>query len=335
MSKTTPAKSAAAAAPATPPKAAAAAPAKAAAAAPAKGAAAPKAAAPAAAPAASPKAEPKKPAAAAASGAAAGAAAPKAAAKPPAKAAVAKPVAEAEPEPAAEAEGAEAEGGDSTFGEGEDGELVGLGHGEAEAGDDDAAAGAEEGGAVGDDAEGEAPTEGDDAEGEGEGDDEAAEVDYDFGDAPEGFTYREAVIDAYKAAAKKHKLSGEVAKDVLDTMLPAIQADAETQFAEHREAKTQEWKAELQQRHGKKLRAVLALANRGINAVASPGLKDFYRESALAWHPEHVEAWAFVGQRLTNDRSVKPAGRSATEKERTAVEEAAEEYERDAKKRGE
>jgi hypothetical protein len=154
-------------------------------------------------------------------------------------------------------------------------------------------------------------------------------IDYSF-EAPEGKApYRAPVIDAYKAVLQKHKVAPEVAREILDTMLPVLQADADTQQKEAFDKTTGEWREQLQQRHGNKLAEVIRLANRGLQKAATPELTAFLRDSALAVNPDFIDMLAFLGQRVSNDRPPKST-ESTPRQPLTAVEEAALEYERNA-----
>lgn len=173
----------------------------------------------------------------------------------------------------------------------------------------------------------EEPKEGDEAE-KGETEDgEQPATEIDLGEAPEGQApYRAPVIDAYKAVLKEHKVTAEVGKAILDAMLPVIRADADAQVKAHIEQTTAEWNAALEQRHGRKLGQVRNLANRALERAATPELRDFLRDSALAVNPDFNDMLAFFGQRLTNDRAVKASDRSAPKVDKSAVDEAADEY---------
>lgn len=157
----------------------------------------------------------------------------------------------------------------------------------------------------------EAPADGEAAEAAAEDgaaeDAEAAEapIEYEF-TAPEGQEpYRPELVDAYKDVLQKHRVAPEVAQDILETMLPAIRADVDQQVAAKIESTSAEWRSQLEERHGKNLPAVMKLANRALAKSATPELRTFIRESALAWQPDLVDMLAWVGQRVTNDRSVK------------------------------
>jgi hypothetical protein len=167
-------------------------------------------------------------------------------------------------------------------------------------------------------------------DGEADGD-EQAEIAYEF-EAPEGQEpYSAPVIDAYKAVLQKHRVPAEAAREILDTMLPAVQADFDERTRAAVEAKTHEWREQLRERHGKQTSDVIRSANRALKAGASPELQTFLRDSALAVNPDFIDLLAYFGQRVGNDRSVTPT-ESRSRPELSAVDEAAAEYERNEKR---
>lgn len=155
------------------------------------------------------------------------------------------------------------------------------------------------------DAEPEAPADGDPAAEEVK---EEAPIEYKF-EAPEGQEYRAPVIDAYTAVLTKHKVDPAIAKDILETMLPAIRQDSEAQLQQHIDATRQEWDAEVERRHGAKRDDVVRLANRALAKAGAPEpLRKFIRDSALSANPDFLDLLAFYGQRVSNDRPPRVAG---------------------------
>jgi hypothetical protein len=251
------------------------------------------------------------------------AAKPVAAAKPAAapKQAAAKPAAEQkQPAKAAAAKPAVPALGEAPSEDAADDELPQLGDTPAE---EDAASDVDAD--AGDAAEAEAEAEADD-------DGEAPEVEYDFS-APEGEpAYRTAIVDAYTEAARKHNLSPEVAKDLLDTMISVARKDNEAQFTELVEQQTNANKAKLVEQHGKGLRRVMDTANRALLQGAPQEFIDRIRGRALATDPGFVSLLAFYGQRTTNDRPPRKAEGSPPQKPLSPEAEAAAEYERNQKR---
>lgn len=181
--------------------------------------------------------------------------------------------------------------------------------------------------------EADAATEADEADA-----DEQQPIEYSFEPAEGAPAYSQPVIDAYKEVLQKHRVDPAIAKDVLDTMLPVIQQDLETQAKQHYEATATEWKAELQRRHGEKSAEVMRQANKALDVARKQGaakdeLINFLSGSVLAVNPDFVDMLAFFGQRLSNDRGV-PRGGDPERKPLSPKEEAAAEYERNAAKRG-
>lgn len=158
---------------------------------------------------------------------------------------------------------------------------------------------------VAEDAEPDAPADGDPAAEEVK---EEAPLEYKF-EAPEGQEYRAPVIDAYTAVLTKHKVDPAVAKDILETMLPAIRQDSEAQLQQHIDATRQEWDAELERRHGAKRDDVVRLANRALAKAGAPEpLRNFIRDSALSANPDFIDLLAFFGQKVSNDRPPRVTG---------------------------
>lgn len=176
-----------------------------------------------------------------------------------------------------------------------------------------------------------------DADGEAE-DAEKAPIDYQF-DAPEGEApYRAEVVDAYKEVLQKHRVDPDVANDLLATMLPTIQKDLDKQVAEHIDRQKAEWGAQLREQHGEKTADVRRLANAALHhALAAgairPEFLNFLRGSALAESPDFNNLLAAFGQRVTNDRPPKSGGPIPAEP-RSAMDEAAAQYDREDAKRG-
>jgi hypothetical protein len=164
-----------------------------------------------------------------------------------------------------------------------------------------------------------------------EGDDDA--IEYSF-EPPDGQpAYGEKLIESYKAALQKHKVPADTARDLLQTMMPALQADFDTRFQAGVEAKTTEWRQELEQRHGNRLKDVMASANRALAKAASPDLRTFLRDSALAVNPDFIDMLSFFGQRVGNDRPPGKGG-AMSRQELSAAEELAAQYDQAEAQRG-
>jgi hypothetical protein len=170
------------------------------------------------------------------------------------------------------------------------------------------------------------------AEAEAEGDDTDAEpIEYTF-ETPEGQeAIREPVVAAYTAVLQKHRVDPEVANDILQTMLPVIAADQKAVVEEHIEKTTSQWRDELNERHGEKLADVMRLANRALAKAATPELRTFLGDSALAVNPDFIDLLAAFGGLIINDRSVK-ATEDPPKEQLSALEQLAMEYEAAAKR---
>lgn len=173
--------------------------------------------------------------------------------------------------------------------------------------------------------EGEVPALGEAAEAAKDEAKASKPIEYDFGQPPEGLEYRASVIDVYKAALAKHKVEPAVAKDLLDTVLPAIQSDIQAQGQAHLAQTEEKWKAELQTRHGDKLKDVMRQAGRAF-AAATPELQSLILGSALAWNPDLIDLLAQFAGLFTNDRTVK-SNATAPAKQLAPLEEIAAGYE--------
>lgn len=174
------------------------------------------------------------------------------------------------------------------------------------------------------------------SEGEGEGvaadaagEDENADapIEYDFGEPPDGAApYRPAVLEAFRAEAGKIRLPADQAKQLLDGMRPALEADFEQQVGEHIETESQRMRAELEQRHGDKIPELIRLGNRALATFAPPALRQAIAKSPmLANNPDFIEMLANVGRRISNDRPP-PRGTSHRARPLSAEDAAAAQY---------
>jgi hypothetical protein len=134
-----------------------------------------------------------------------------------------------------------------------------------------------------------------------------APIEYDFGEAPEGHTYRAPVLDAAKTWFSKHKIAGTDAKEFIDSMLPVLQADAVEQEKQYHEAKSAEFRAEFVARHGAKAKDVIRHATTFFK-TAPESVQNMFRGTALAWHPDFLDWMAAHGGQSHNDRPVKGTG---------------------------
>lgn len=137
-------------------------------------------------------------------------------------------------------------------------------------------------------------------------------ISYDFGEAPEGLVYRDAVMDVAKKAFAEHKIDPAVAKALVDSVLPTINADFEKQIEDRIESMQQEFETELQTRHGEKLPQVRDLVNRTLHRFANENLIAKLADNrvfrALATDPDFHDMLAAIGERFTNDRPIKGGG---------------------------
>lgn len=154
--------------------------------------------------------------------------------------------------------------------------------------------------------EGEAPKAGD-AEGDEAGAaGDAPPIEYDLSVEEGRQPYPQGVLDAYTGVLQKHRVAPDVAKEIIDTVMPAVQQDVNERIAASVAATSEKWKAELVQRHGPQLKSLMNANNRWLRGTEAPqGLVKLFAESpALAWNPDIVDLLTFVRKRVANDRSV-------------------------------
>ncbi len=168
---------------------------------------------------------------------------------------------------------------------------------------------------------------------DGDADKDKAPIVYDFGDAPEGLTYREPVLEVYRAALQKHGIAPEVAKDLLDTVLPAIQRDAVEQQRVMVDELKAEHRAEMERRHGQKAVDVVRMAKRAL-ARSSERFQAFVRGSVLAVDPDFIDLLAANESQRTNDRPPRSSDRSTAPRDLDPLEEIAQGYDRSAARHG-
>jgi hypothetical protein len=132
---------------------------------------------------------------------------------------------------------------------------------------------------------------------------------YDF-KAPEGIDVDGGVFEKFSEVAKGLNLSQDKAQSVIDTMTPIIAARQKARL----EAAVVQWEADARadaEYGGAKLDENLALANKALNAFATPALHALLKESGLSNHPEIVRLFYRAGKAIGEDGFV--AGRAAPE----------------------
>lgn len=130
---------------------------------------------------------------------------------------------------------------------------------------------------------------------------------------PEGAELDTEVLSGYKEVVKELGLSKEQAQKLVDKMAPLMASRTVEVVEKQREA----WKEESlkdPEIGGEKLEKTLAVAKRGLEAVASPKLRQLLSESGLGNHPEVIKAFAKVGAFVGEDGKIVTGGPAADEK---------------------
>ena len=138
---------------------------------------------------------------------------------------------------------------------------------------------------------------------EGEGDKpQGAPEKYEFS-APEGVTLDPAVVGSLSEVAKDLNLSQESAQKLVDKMAPAIAA----QQAESARALTEQWREQAtadKEYGGAKLAENMALAQKAMDAFATPEFKALLNQTGLGNHPEVVRVLYRAGKAISDDKVV-------------------------------
>lgn len=131
---------------------------------------------------------------------------------------------------------------------------------------------------------------------------EAAPEKYEF-KAPEGQSFDEGVIGAFSEVAKELKLSQDSAQKVLDKMTPVFQARQQERFESIRATWAEETRAD-KEFGGEKLQENLAVAQKAMDAFATPEFKTLLNESGFGNHPEVIRVFYRAGKAISEDRFV-------------------------------
>lgn len=131
---------------------------------------------------------------------------------------------------------------------------------------------------------------------------EAAPEKYEF-KAPKGQSFDEGVIGAFSEVAKELKLSQDSAQKVLDKMTPVFQARQQERFESIRATWAKETRAD-KELGGEKLQENLAVAQKAMDAFATPEFKTLLNESGFGNHPEVIRVFYRAGKAISEDRFV-------------------------------
>jgi hypothetical protein len=129
-------------------------------------------------------------------------------------------------------------------------------------------------------------------------------------DAPEAYKLDYGMPDGidphvdrqFRQFAHENGVSGEMAQKLVD-FHNSLEAD---RYQDH-QTQTGEWERQtraLPGWHGNNYRKNMGVANKALQAFASPALAKMIRESGYSCHPEVVKTFYNVGRRLTEDSYV-------------------------------
>lgn len=125
--------------------------------------------------------------------------------------------------------------------------------------------------------------------------------------------FDEAVLASYAQVARELNMPKEQAQQVVDKMIPAMQARQEELMAEVRQGWHDASTAD-REFGGARLHENLAIAKRAMDAFGTPELKALLDESGLGNHPEIIRAFYRAGKTISEDTIVSgqasDAGRS-------------------------
>jgi|GEM_PF-2071685 len=126
---------------------------------------------------------------------------------------------------------------------------------------------------------------------------EAYELDYGMEDGIDPHVDRQ-----FRQFAHENGVSGEMAQKLVD-FHNALEA---ARYQDH-QTQAGEWERQIRAMpgwHGNNYRKNMGVANKALQAFASPALARMIRESGYACHPEVVKAFYNVGRKLTEDSYV-------------------------------
>lgn len=126
---------------------------------------------------------------------------------------------------------------------------------------------------------------------------------------PEGMQLDEELAGELKTFAKEKNLSQEDAQKVADLGVKLLQKQQDA-FTQVRNDWAEASKTD-KEIGGEKFAENLAVANKAIEAFATPEFVKFLQESGLGNHPEMVRAWHRVGKKISEDTLVTGAAAPA------------------------
>ncbi len=136
---------------------------------------------------------------------------------------------------------------------------------------------------------------------------------------PEGVTRDPETTAKFEAVAKELNLTQAQAQKLVDLNADMLKSVPEKLKAQHAE-RVAKWGADAvadKEFGGEKLAENVALAERALDAVATPEFKSFLKDSGLSHHPEMIRTMLRVAAIVGEDKLV-PAGRAPVTVDSTA-----------------
>lgn len=117
---------------------------------------------------------------------------------------------------------------------------------------------------------------------------------------PDGHTFDDGVMDAFKETAKGLNLTNEGAQAILDSVLPKMAEATKDRLDAHRT----EWREQAKNDDefgGSGFETNVKIANQALSRFASEEMKSLLHESGLGDHPEFVRAFYRIGKAISED----------------------------------
>jgi len=128
---------------------------------------------------------------------------------------------------------------------------------------------------------------------------EGAPTEYEF-KPPEGQTFDESVMDAFKTTARELNLTNDGAQSILDNVLPKIQEAQDEKLAGLR-AEWKELAKNDEEFGGSGFETNVKIANQALDRFGSEEMKSLLIESGLGDHPAFVRAFFRIGKAISED----------------------------------
>lgn len=131
---------------------------------------------------------------------------------------------------------------------------------------------------------------------------------------PEGQTFDESVMDAFKTTARELDLTNDGAQSILDNVLPKIQEAADEKLQGLRA----EWKelARTDEEYGGAgFQTNVKIANQALDRFGDEEMKSLLIESGLGDHPAFVRAFFRIGKAISEDTILTGGPRAVVEED--------------------